>query len=110
MDFSDTSFEQMPLAAKRRIDAVCERFERVWARRTEKASETEGPQLESFCQLVPEEEQAVLFGELLHVEIEHRRRHGEAPRAEDYLGRFPAREAVIRTVFAGPMSYDTDRP
>ena len=29
-DFSDTTFDMLPLEAKLRIDAVCERFEAAW--------------------------------------------------------------------------------
>src|SRR4051812_31895819 len=92
---SDTSFEHLPLAAKRRIDAVCERFEQAW-----KAGR---PNLESYSNLVPAAEQAILFVELLHVELERRRRAGEMPRPEEYLGRFPGRDEIIRAVFAVPL-------
>jgi serine/threonine protein kinase len=100
MDFSDTSFEHLPLAAKRRIDAVCERFERDWRAGAR-------PRLESFCTQVPGDEQAILFGELLHVEVEFRRRAGEIPVAEDYLDRFPSRAEVIRSVFSKPVPFET---
>src|SRR4051794_38062953 len=99
MEFSDTSFEYLPLAAKRRIDAVCERFERAWRGGR--------PRLESFRAHAPEDEQAILFAELLHVEIEFRCRAGETPVAEDYLGRFPGRADVIRAVFSSPVPFDT---
>ena len=47
----------------------------------------------------PEEgEQQTLFAELLHIEVEFRRRGGETPRAADYLPRFPSFEAVIRSI------------
>jgi serine/threonine protein kinase len=91
MEFSDTSFEYLPLPAKRRIDSVCERFESAWR---------EGrPRLESYLDQVPEDEQAILLGELLHIELEFRRRAGEAPAAADYLGRFADRREVIVAVF-----------
>src|SRR5688572_29037051 len=95
MDFSDTSFEQLPLAAKRRTDAVCERFERAWR--------AGRPRLESFTLPSPPDEQAILFAELLHIELECRRRAGEVPHADDYLARFPQHEDVIRIVFSSPV-------
>src|SRR4051794_36342935 len=100
MDFSDTSFEHLPLAAKRRIDAVCERFERDWRGGAR-------PRLESFCKQVPHGEQAELFGELLPVEGGFRPRAGGIPVAEDYLDRFRARADVIRSVFSSPVPFET---
>src|SRR5262245_48946976 len=90
IDPSDTSFEQLPLDAKRRVDAVCERFEEAWRQGR--------PLLEEFCREVPEEERAVLLAELLHIDIECRRRAGESPRAADYLPRLSGHEALIRSV------------
>src|SRR5437660_1221915 len=92
-DFLDTSFEQLPLSAKRRLDAVCERFEKAWRGGR--------PRLESFSAGVPESERAILLGELLHIEVEFRRRAGETPLAADYLPRFPQFEVVVRAVLPG---------
>jgi hypothetical protein len=100
MDFSESSFEHLPLAAKRRIDAVCERFERAWRGGVR-------PRLEAYRTLVPPDEQVILFAELLHVEIEFRRRGGEVPSAEEYFTRFPDRQDVIRAVFYVPVPFET---
>src|SRR5215831_9561580 len=98
-DFPDTTFEQLPLPAKRRIDAVCARFEHAWR---------EGrPQLESFFGEVPEDERPVLFAELLHIDVEFRRRAGEDPQPGDYLARFPGQESVIHLVLPAAARTDT---
>ena len=87
---SDSRFDSLPLAAKRRIDAVCVRFEAAWR--------TSRPALEAFVRGVPDNERAVLLTELLYIDIECRRRCGEKPGAADYLARFPDRRAVILEV------------
>jgi serine/threonine protein kinase len=81
----------MPLAAKRRIDAVCARFEEAWR--------VGRPAPEAFCNGVPVEDIPVLLTELLYIDIECRRRLGETPAAGDYLSRFPGRETVVQEVF-----------
>src|SRR4051812_9038308 len=102
IDPSDSSFEQLPLDAKRRVDAACERFEEAWRQGR--------PALEEFCREVPQEEQGVLLAELLHIDIECRRRAGEAPRASDYLPRLPgtrpssAPSCLIRAARQGSAS------
>jgi serine/threonine protein kinase len=93
--FCDTSFEQLPLPAKRRIDAVCQRFEAAWR--------AGRPRLEDFCAGADSSERPVLLAELLYIEVEYRTRAGEQPRAEDYLGRFPDDETVVRAVLPDPV-------
>jgi serine/threonine protein kinase len=88
---SSSRFEQMPLASKRRIDAVCACFEEAWR--------TGRPALESFCNGVPTEDVPALLCELLYIDVECRRRLGETPVAGDYVARFPGREPVVQEVF-----------
>ncbi len=88
---SSSRFEQMPLAAKRRIDAICASFEEAWR--------AGRPAPEAFCNGVPIEDIPALLSELLYIDIECRRRLGETPVAGDYLARFPGREAVVQEVF-----------
>ena len=102
-DFSDTTFDRLPLQAKLRIDAVCERFEAAWA--------AGSPLLEAFRSEVPTDEQPVLLAELLHIEIERRRKAGESPVAEDYLGRFPEDATLIHMALppsAQPAGCETE--
>ena len=79
---SESRFEQMPLAAKRHIDSVCARFEEAWR--------AGRPEVESFCNGASADEMPALLSELLHIDIECRRRAGERPTASDYLTRFPS--------------------
>jgi WD40 repeat protein/tetratricopeptide (TPR) repeat protein/tRNA A-37 threonylcarbamoyl transferase component Bud32 len=67
----------------RRLNEACNRFEAAWRR-------GDRPCLDSF--LVGADRRAVpaLLTELVHLDIYYRRQHGEQPRAEDYLERFPA--------------------
>jgi hypothetical protein len=89
---SDTGFDELPLGAKRRIDAVCCRFEEAWR---------DGrPDLSAFLEEAAEGERPVLLAELLHIDVERRRRSAEQPAAADYLGRFPAFAGVIHTVLS----------
>jgi serine/threonine protein kinase/WD40 repeat protein len=95
----DNSFELLPLPAKRRIDAICARFEQAWR---------EGqPQIEAYLGEAPADEQSVLLGELLLLEIEYRRRKGEDPCLDDYLHRLPDREALLRTILPEASKADT---
>ncbi len=97
--FPDTSFEQLPLAAKRRIDAACARFEQAWR--------TGRPNLEAFFGDSSIAEFPVLLTELLLLDVEYRRRAGETPRASEYLCRFPGHEAIIRAVLPPTSKSDT---
>jgi eukaryotic-like serine/threonine-protein kinase len=72
----------LPLAMLRQIDAVCERFEASWAAGTPLA-------LADCLGQVSPEGRASLLSELLHVEVEHRRRKGERPTLQEYLARLP---------------------
>jgi hypothetical protein len=92
------------LAAARRIDAIANRFEDAW-----KAGQR--PRIEDFVAAVPESEQAALLRELITLDLDYRRRLGEAPQPEDYHPRFPAADPqwltdVIATepVRTGPLN------
>src|SRR5262245_19402797 len=76
----------LPLPLARRVDEVCCRFEEAW-----KAASTSGtpPLLEAYLAEVAEPGRVVLLGELLKVEVHHRRRAGEEPREDDYRARLP---------------------
>jgi tetratricopeptide (TPR) repeat protein/tRNA A-37 threonylcarbamoyl transferase component Bud32 len=86
------------VAALRRVEEVCDRFERSWraGRR---------PRLEDHLAQVGEE-RAELFGELLRLELHYRRRRGERPTRADYATRFPEDGFVIRAAFAGAETLD----
>jgi serine/threonine-protein kinase len=89
------------LSLARRINAVCDRFERAWQA---------GPRpcLEDFLGDTPEPERLALLRELIALDIDYRRRAGENPTAEEYRERFPALEppVAVSTVIESPGSLD----
>jgi hypothetical protein len=86
--------ESLSLSAVLRIDAVCTRFEAAW-----QAGQT--PRIEDFLGAAEGAEREALLRELLRVELDWRLRQGSVPAAEDYLGRFPGHEALVRTEVEG---------
>src|SRR4029077_11158446 len=64
------------------IDVVCDRFERAWlsGRR---------PELAEFVVLAPASVRAILFRDLLNLELEYCRQRGEQPNRRSYAERFP---------------------
>jgi tRNA A-37 threonylcarbamoyl transferase component Bud32 len=83
------------------IDKLCDSFEAVWQ------TQIEQPQLEDFVTLVQESSREAAFHELLQQEIWWRRKRGEKPVTEDYLGRFPRFETVIVSLLSVP---ETNEP
>ena len=67
----------MKLSLEARIDGLCDRFEAAW-----KAGLR--PRIDDFLKDATEGHRRVLFGELLAVELEYRRRAGEEPTEADY--------------------------
>jgi WD40 repeat protein len=82
-----------PASLALRIEAICQRFEAAW-------QSGQPPALESFLQQLPQSEWSVGLRELLAVDLEYRRRQGEAPAAHDYQGRFPQHAELIAAVFS----------
>jgi serine/threonine protein kinase/xanthine/CO dehydrogenase XdhC/CoxF family maturation factor len=79
---------------KRRVDALCDRFEDAW-------HDGEEPRIEEYlatCDLPPSQ-QMDLFCELLKLERELRQKRGEQPTASEYLKRFATHENTVKTVF-----------
>jgi eukaryotic-like serine/threonine-protein kinase len=72
----------LPLLLARRVNAVCNQFERAW-----KAGQRPG--IEEYLGDTPEPARSALLRELIALEIACRRRVGETPRVEDYKARFP---------------------
>src|SRR5262249_6369589 len=69
----------------------------------------QGPRIEDYLAGTPEPWRALLFRELLGLELEYRRRAGEQPNSEEYHTRFPAARATLRAAFPGarPTGRDT---
>jgi hypothetical protein len=83
----------LPLSARVRADEACDRFDDAW-----KAGAR--PRLEDFLGDAQGPERAALLTELLRLELDHRRRAGEAPSAEEYLRRFPEHGPGIAAAWA----------
>lgn len=82
--------KKLPIAALERIDDRCAEFERQW--RTDQP-----PSIESVLQGESSPaERDVLLAELIVLDIDYRRRLGEAPTEQDYIDRFPEEVQVIR--------------
>jgi len=83
------------LARQARIDQVCEAFEEAWLSGA-------GPELEPYLARLPEADQPALARELVRLDLDYRRKAGQAPGAEEYRARLPGQAAAIASVFAGP--------
>ena len=83
-----------------RIEDVLDRFEAGWRR-------GERPRIEEFAAEIAGPLRGELVRHLLPVELELRRKRGEAPSAAEYQARLPADADAIRDVFGlGPAARD----
>ncbi|HYV37260.1 MAG TPA: serine/threonine-protein kinase [Gemmataceae bacterium] len=83
---------ELPLAARKRIDALCLRFEAAWKSGSR-------PQISTYLDGAASAERSELLCELLKIELHYRRRAGETPFPDHYLSQFPGDEAVIQAGF-----------
>ena len=83
----------LPLADRKRIDAICDRFEAAW--RT-----GESPDLAACLAEFSGPARAHLFRDLLALDVEYRASLGDRPTAADYRARFPEHEAIVDAAFA----------
>ncbi|HLJ97382.1 MAG TPA: serine/threonine-protein kinase, partial [Gemmataceae bacterium] len=72
----------LPLALARRVDEVCERYEAAW-------KSGRRPSLQEYIEGIGEPVRSALLQELVPLDLEYRRRHGDDPQPTDYLGSFP---------------------
>ncbi len=99
--------KKLPIAALERIDDRCAAFEQKW-------QTNEPPTIESvlagvmppaettgdtFAGDMGDLEREVLLAELIVLEIDYRRRRGEAPTKQEYLDRFPEHAGAISEAF-----------
>src|SRR5262245_65398530 len=77
-----------------RVDAACDRFEAAWRGGG-------APRIEDYLAAADPADGPALLAELVALERELRRRGGQRPALEEYLGRFPAQAEVVRAAF-GP--------
>ncbi len=100
------SVDDLSDAQLRRIDQVCDSFESAWNSR-------QRPRIESFVEAEADSERRFLLQELVLLDIEYRRQHGERARPDDYqewLGELDVRwlEAQLRPMPAGQDQDETD--
>src|SRR5436305_615846 len=95
--------ESLSLAAAMRVDAVCVTFEAAW-----QAGQT--PRIEDFLGVAEEPEREALLWELLRIEIDCRLQRGSVPAVEEYLGRFPDRDMILRDEIEGRVARATGKP
>jgi formylglycine-generating enzyme required for sulfatase activity len=93
--------DDLPLATQREIDRRCLEFEDAWQL-------GQSPAIERFLVNQGEPGLAVLFRELLRIDIDFRRTAGEQPVAADYTSRFPAHTELIANVFREEASANED--
>jgi eukaryotic-like serine/threonine-protein kinase len=74
------------------IDAVCDRFEQAWL-------SDQRPDLSEFVVAVPAQMRALLFRDLLSLELDYRRQRGELPDCRSYGKSFPEFEDVVAAAF-----------
>ncbi|MCA9144648.1 MAG: protein kinase [Planctomycetales bacterium] len=74
------------------IQALCSDFRR-------QLRKGRAPKLEDYVNKLDESARQNLFQNLLHVEVEFRRRQNETPSSDEYLSRFPQYGRSIRQVF-----------
>src|SRR6516164_4498626 len=81
------------LARARAVNRRCEQFEAAWRAGAR-------PAIASYLEAAEPVERSALFRELLELEIELRREHGDCASAGEYAARYPDRAAVVTSVFS----------
>jgi len=84
--------KQSALTALRRIEEICTRFEHEWQAGSR-------PEIAGYLQCVEADQREPLLFELLCIELDHCRRSGGSPAAEEYCNAFTGYEATIRSAF-----------
>jgi serine/threonine protein kinase len=82
----------VPLTAQQalRLNEVCDRFEAAWKSIDPNSPR---PRIEDYLTGTSESDSLVLLRQLMLLEADYRRLHGEVPTPEDYAPRFPALSA-----------------
>src|SRR5437764_1233417 len=93
----------LPLDVECAIDRLCDRFEAQW-----RAGRRPAP--EDYLGQTAEPGRSELLRELLRLEVDYRRRLGEAPGAQEYGRRFPGDGPVLDTVFREQTPAGVPRP
>jgi serine/threonine protein kinase len=91
-----TASRLLPPSQVRLVDQVCDAFEAAWRGAS---AVDQRPQIEHFLAENPEADRALLFRELLGLDLAYRRQSGEEPTPNEYRARFPDQAAVIIGIF-----------
>jgi tetratricopeptide (TPR) repeat protein len=104
MSESPAPFAHLPPAVWERLEAILNRFEDAW-------QSGERPTLEDYLAQA-DAERAALLCELVHIDLELRRRAGEPVSLGDYLARFPglAQETVVLAALGSPLRSPPPKP
>lgn len=95
--------DQLSLATERRIDEVCDRFERAW-----QAGQV--VRIEEYLGDTLAPERSGLLRELIRLEIEYRIRRGEQPTREEYRSRFPNDASAIANWYPSEATIASSSP
>lgn len=87
-----TQLKPLPLEMLERMDAICTDFESLWRA-------GQAPRLEDFLAQAQPGFREALLEELLHLEVEYRRKRGEAIRSEEFHSRFADDPALVDRVW-----------
>jgi WD40 repeat protein len=82
---------RLPLALARQLDRLCDRFEEAWVGGGR-------PRAEDYLADMPAVARPALLRELLRIEVEQRRRRGDAPGPGELTARFPEHAALLATL------------
>ena len=74
------------------IQAICRDFRKRLKR-------GEHQRIENYLGSIDESSREMLFQNLLHIDIEYRRRHEQEPTSEEYIDRFPSYTRLVREAF-----------
>jgi len=91
------------LEQARRINRACEEFERRFR-------DGKRPRIECEVERAQPDDQAALFEELLILELELRREGAKSPNPDEYVARFPERQAAVAAVFAQTATASVAKP
>src|SRR5713226_4148200 len=90
-----TRDETLPPDLALKVDVACDRFEAEWQAGGR-------PSIEKYLEEAAEPERAALLRQLILLDVDYRRRHGEEPNPKEYRDRFPGLEE--------PQNIAGDRP
>ena len=89
--------KKLPIATLEQIDDLCGEFEKCWQTGQPPAIETLLAKIDDGSN--ESVERAVLLAELIALDLDYRRRRGESPTEQGYLGRFPNDSEAVHEAY-----------